>query len=300
MALPTIVDDITTAYLDAVDIELGGLVEGLYLVGSVALGDFRPRSSDIDFVAVTADRPAGAALAGLRHVHTRLHRRWPRPFFDGTYVTWRDLAADPARAGAGPYTHEGRFHPPGSTGGHTPVTWHMLARHGIAVRGPRPATLAILVDPQALAAWTDTNLDSYWRPWLARAGTPRTPAGWYALTPYAAVWLVTGVSRLHYTLTTGEITSKEDAGRYALATFPTRWHPLIRDCLRIRGADRAGSGILGILTAAATEYLRAGTAAPRPLYRTPVARRRDVLAFGAMAIADAHRVYQQVWAPGRR
>jgi hypothetical protein len=145
-------------------------------------------------------------------------------------------------------------------------------------------------DPGQLAAWTLDNLDGYWRRLLGRASRVGDRWSVGALTSYGAVWIVLGVSRLHYTLTTGEITSKEDAGRYALAASPTRWHPLIRDCLHIRRADGAGSGIPGILTAAAIECLRAGTAAPRPLYRTPVARRRDVLAFGAMAIADAHRV----------
>jgi predicted nucleotidyltransferase len=66
--LPAIVDDIVGAYLAMVDAEVAGLVEGLYLVGSVALGDFRPASSDIDFVAVTASHPSPEALAGLRRI----------------------------------------------------------------------------------------------------------------------------------------------------------------------------------------------------------------------------------------
>jgi hypothetical protein len=36
-----------------------------------------------------------------------------------------------------------------------------------------------------------------------------TPRGYFALTPYATVGLVTGVSRLHDTLATGQITAKE-------------------------------------------------------------------------------------------
>ena len=52
-------------FLDAVDDEAPGLVERLYLTGSVALGDFRPRESDVDFVAVVAARPNGASIAAL-------------------------------------------------------------------------------------------------------------------------------------------------------------------------------------------------------------------------------------------
>lgn len=49
------VSDVVDTYLRVVDEEAPGLVEGLYLVGSVALGEFRPHTSDVDFVAVTAE-----------------------------------------------------------------------------------------------------------------------------------------------------------------------------------------------------------------------------------------------------
>ena len=69
--LPTVVRDTVRAYLEAVDAAAPGLVGGFYLVGSVALGDFRPDSSDIDFVAVVEVPPQalhngiGTAKPGL-------------------------------------------------------------------------------------------------------------------------------------------------------------------------------------------------------------------------------------------
>jgi hypothetical protein len=71
MPLHPVVAEVVAAYLDAVATAAPGLVEGLYLVGYVALGDFRPHSSDIDFVAVTADRPEPATAAALEPVHAR-------------------------------------------------------------------------------------------------------------------------------------------------------------------------------------------------------------------------------------
>jgi hypothetical protein len=41
MALPQVVDDVVGSYLDEVDAQVRGLIEGLYLIGSVAMGDFR-------------------------------------------------------------------------------------------------------------------------------------------------------------------------------------------------------------------------------------------------------------------
>src|SRR5262245_16589450 len=110
MIYPTAVQEITNAFLEAIDIEVPALVEGLYLVGSLALDDFRPHSSDIDFVAITADPPDTSSLLALKRVHSRLAERWRRPFFDGIYVTWKDLWNDPAQTGSGPYSQAGRFH----------------------------------------------------------------------------------------------------------------------------------------------------------------------------------------------
>jgi hypothetical protein len=247
-----------------VDAEAPGLVEGFYLLGSVALGDFRPRESDVDFVAVAAARPDAVALPALRRVHARMRGRYPRPHFDGFYVTRGDLGRDPALAVGAPDAHEGRVR--AGESGLDPVTWHTLARYGVAVRGPDPGGMGVWTDPAALASWTLGNLESYWRPWHRRFSRPFSIEGVAALGSWAPAWSVLGVSRLHYTLATGDITSKEGAGVYALRAFPRRWRRIVEECLRIR---RGGEG--------------------RSLYRTPLGRRRDALAFVAMAIDDARR-----------
>lgn len=48
------------------------------------------------------------------------------------------------------------------------------------------------------------------------------------------MWGVLGVTRLHYTLATGMVTSKAGAGAYALETFPERWHRILREAVDIR------------------------------------------------------------------
>jgi hypothetical protein len=263
--LPVVVQTLVDAYLNAVAAAVPGLVEGLYLVGSVALADFQPQHSDIDFVAVTAGRPSPAARKALRRVHTHLRPR--RPFFDGIYVTWQDLAADPRTIPPGPGVHEGRLYAYGRGERH-PVTWHLLGQQGIACHGPAIADLALWRDAAGLAAWTDRNLDTYWQRWLDRGRRLYTPQGLAGLTAWACAWCVLGVSRLHYTLATGAIASKTGAGLYARGAFPAGWQRVIDEALRIRrGVER------------------------RSLYRSPLARRRDVWTFMEMVIADAHQLY---------
>jgi hypothetical protein len=251
------------SYLTLVDEAAPGLIAGLYLIGSVALDDFRPDQSDVDFVAVTAAEPTASELAALAGVHQRLAGQHRRPHFDGAYVTWAQLAADPAGI-RGPDAHEGRLRPDAPR---DPVTWHMMARHGVAVRGPHPDELDVRNDRAGLHAWIRTNLDGYWRPWHRRASRLLSPAGLAVLGSWGPAWAVLGVSRLHYTLMTGEITSKTGAGRYAADVFDPRFRPIAEECLRLRQGDTGPSA-----------------------YRTPLARRRAALDFLDMAIEDARRI----------
>jgi hypothetical protein len=286
MFVHPVVDGIVNAYLDAVDAEAPGLIEGLYLTGSAALGEFRPHTSDIDFVAVTRERTDQADIAALARAHTRLRKQLPRPFFDGLYVTWDELANPPALAGRCSYSYEGRFRRSSKVG--EPVTWHTVARYGIACRGPKPEDVDIWTDAAELAAWTLGNFDSYWRELLGRTTHFYDPWSLTSFTSYGAVWIVLGVSRLHYTLATGDLCSKAEAGRYAIETFPKPWHRVLNEGLRIRQADKARPDIASALTELGTDLRVFRPTDGASLYRTPLARRRDVLAFAHMVIADAH------------
>jgi hypothetical protein len=82
--LPGDVRDATDRHLTALDAAAPGLVEGLYLTGSVTLGDYQPGRSDVDFMAFTA-RPAGdpEVVALLARVHESLGLPMK---YDGNYV----------------------------------------------------------------------------------------------------------------------------------------------------------------------------------------------------------------------
>ena len=248
--VPAEVARICTRYLRVADREAPGLVEGLYLHGSVALGDYRRGRSDIDFVAVTA---WPAHIDDLRAIHRALRRRARRPFFDGIYLGRHALRRDPRRLPAGPAVHEWRVNG-SSRFERSLVTWHLLAQAGVTVRGPAVAELGIHTDWPGLAEATRRNLDEYWAPWLDRRA--RGPVG---LSSWAATWGVLGVARLRHTLAAGRITSKTDAAGYALATYDPRWHRIIEEALRIRVGG-----------------------APR--YRNPCRRRTDLIGFVAEAL----------------
>lgn len=252
---------VADAYLELADEAVPDRVEGLYLVGSVALGDFHPESSDVDFVAVTASRLSGDDLEKLETVHDQLSDREPRPWFSGVYVTWDDLARDPREIGDVPFHNEGRF---GATGGFdaNPVQWLTLRTHPVAVRGTGEPT--VWTDEAAVREWTLDNLASYWSPWVARQR--KLVRGTMMLSDWAVGWGVLGVPRLHRTLATGEVVSKAAAGAYAHETFDDRWKPIVTEALRLRTGEGEQA-----------EAYR----------RRPLVRRREALDFMTHVIDDA-------------
>lgn len=274
MRLHSLVDDIVSTYLTEIDIQAPGLLEGLYLVGSVAMDDFQVGGriarrgpsgasvSDIDFVAITSRSLAEPDLAAIDRAHRALTRHHQQPFFDGLYLTWPDLPHDPARATCSAHTHDGRLHHSNHNQA-IPVIWHELAQHGLAIRGPRPATLDIWTDHDTLIAWVQANLDTYWRQWHRRSSRLLTRPGLACLTSFGPTWGVLGVSRLQYTLTTGKIISKTGAGQYARDVFDTRWHRVLDESLRIRTSAGGRSG-----------------------YPSPFTRRRAALDFIEMVIEE--------------
>lgn len=93
MKRPAVVDELVAAYLEAVDGEVGGLVEGFYLVGSAAPGDFRPHRSDIDFVLAdqAGSGPVSAVAAGATEYLRLPGRQQRRPLYRTPLARRRDL-----------------------------------------------------------------------------------------------------------------------------------------------------------------------------------------------------------------
>lgn len=233
--------------LARLDRALPGRIEGFYVVGSACLGAFRPDRSDVDFVAIVADGKLGAGeLRRLRAIHLGrwgaalardlvIARRWPL-VCNGSYLAPDALSRSPLEITPLAGHVAGRFGVAQPGFDVNPVTWHTLAHHGVAIRGPEPDRLEIRTDPAELRAWTLENLNGYWRRWVGRARR-LGPATVRAVPRRFAAWGVLGAPRLHYTLATGQIASKEQAGSYALEAFAPEWRPLVEEALAFwRGA----------------------------------------------------------------
>jgi hypothetical protein len=218
-----------------------GRIAAFYVVGSASMGAFQPNRSDVDFVAVIDRKPGPADLAKLRAVHlgrwgdallgdVAWRRRWPL-VCNGIYLRAGDLSRSPLAVTPLAGHVSGRFRVAPREGFDVnPVTWRVLADHGIAIRGPDRGRLEIHTADSELRSWSLANLNGYWRGWSARARRVGLRAG--AIPPRRlAASGVLGAPRLHYTIATGGIATKQAAARYALEVFEPRWHVLIEDCL---------------------------------------------------------------------
>lgn len=260
------VEEITTRYRA----EAGDEVRGAFVIGSAALGDWWPEASDIDMVALV-DSVDPALDGRWRSIHARVRADLggAAPDLEVLYLTDGDLAQAPARVGARPHHRGGLLRRDADMT--TPVIWHSLAQHAVAVGDPVELG-ELWLDDSVLRDWCRSNLASYWAGWAARGAQPATRGGMALLTDWAVAWCVLGVLRLRYTIDTGAITSKSGAGRWALEALrlDASERVLVEEALALRRAAPDG-GVQGADRAHAAE------------------RRQQVVAFLRRTIDESRR-----------
>jgi hypothetical protein len=133
---------------------LGDHFVGMYLDGSLAIGDFEPDKSDLDFVVVTASEVSSDTFGALKTMHDRIASgasKWAREL-EGSYISQRALRHD-RRPAAHPYIDRGSVLAiVQQESGYWPIHRHMLRDHGVVLAGPLPQTLIDPVQSRPFAA----------------------------------------------------------------------------------------------------------------------------------------------------
>ncbi len=223
-------ESVVTGYLAAADAALPGLLTRVHGYGSLALDDWHPGVSDVDLLVLTARPLDGPTLDALAGVHAALPEP---PTLDVVYapVDWTVELPDDQRAT--PYLLDGVLHRDEPCGNLTPVLWHCVARYGRVFRGPAPDWR---VDPDRVRRYTLDNLRGYWQPAAGWGRATLAEADLAAPLPGDGVeWVALGPPRLHYTLATGNITSKSGAAAYVARHFPEYAELAARCAARRRG-----------------------------------------------------------------
>ena len=219
-------------YLDAVDAAVPGLIVGLHVTGSLALGDYHPDRSDIDVVVVVAHAPDPSERSLLAEVHRVVATR-----VDGPYIPIDVIAKPPADIGPVAFHVDGRFEF-GDCHEVSPVTWAILAHDAITVRGATPGG--------ARRARRSRGRERVQRrepaELLGRLGARRSPRS--STRPSTTTrskrtsWSgACSVSRGALRGATGRVVSKRAGGEYVFETFGAEWHDIARLALEARDRE---------------------------------------------------------------
>jgi predicted nucleotidyltransferase len=201
---------------------LGERFVGMYLYGSLAIGGFDLRTSDIDFLVVAAEEPRPEVVAALCALHARLSAggsHWAREL-EGSYIPVPDIRHhDPQHAvhlhlerGEGQLTFERHD-------SDWVIHRHVLWEQGVVLAGP-PA--CELIDPVSPADMRRALLDlmrGWWTPMI------EDPSRLYPLG--YRCYAIQTMCRVLYTLKFNTIVPKPVAAQWARAELGSRWSPLI-------------------------------------------------------------------------
>ena len=226
------VSDICGPLLKGIQGILGAELVGLYLEGSLALGDL-DEASDLDFVAVV-ERPIDeAAFAALQRLHDELHHLPVRFAMDleGTYADREVVRRFRPTSARVPNLERGR----GERLKWSPVwaSWivhlSILREQGIALYGPPPAELVDPISVDELRQTVAPILLEWGGAFLAKPDLAAQPG----YQPYA----VLSICRMLYTLHHGAVTSKRKAAHWASAALGVTWRSLIEAAWAERRRD---------------------------------------------------------------
>lgn len=197
---------------------------GMYLHGSLAIGDFDPNRSDIDYLVVTTDIIPNDKILELETLHENILKsnlKWNKNF-EGSYIPKNALRY---------YKPEDSIHPViradgcfgmDNHGYEWVIQRYVIREQGIILTGPEPKTLINFISVNELKMAVKILLKEWWVPQLQDS---------YRLScsEYQAYATFT-MCRALYTLAFGTVVSKQVAAKWGKEMFP-EWSDLIQEAM---------------------------------------------------------------------
>jgi Domain of unknown function (DUF4111) len=210
---------------------LGGRLVGLYLHGSLALGDFFPPASDIDFHAATAGTLGEPALERLGALHGRFKAEggWVARL-EGVYLPPLALRRREPAGDRQPTVGSDWGFGLGRPGPTWVLDRWVTREHGVVVAGPDPRELIDPIGPSELRAAVRATLARHW----ALEGQD---VAWLRPRNYQAFAVLT-ICRNLYALERGELVSKPVAAAWARRRLEPPWSALVERALGWRADPR--------------------------------------------------------------
>lgn len=226
MSLPPDVAELMQSFASGLRRVLGGKLVGVYLGGSVSLGDYCAGSSDLDFLVVTDGRLSPADLDALAVFHREFLTAHPSAGrLEGDYAP-RECIIPEGTTVPVPRCKRGAFVPEVDQVMLSADNICNMRENGIAFYGPPPAEVLPPVSPDQVRAAV--------RAMLAEAPKP-------AQRPEEQADELLDLLRSLCALETGKPTTKAQGAEWARRHLEPRWHPVVDAALAIRrGGPAAG------------------------------------------------------------
>lgn len=224
--IPANLRPVLRVYVDALHQMFPERIYALSLYGSLALGGFVERTSDIDFLTVMVGQISEDDQAAIRTLHQKLCRVDRRAHrLDGEYTELEQIET-------GERDTPCLFVAHGILTGRREVSkagWMTLLQCGVSVIGPEPATFIPDVPWEDLEQEMWKNLHAYW--------SPKAASRWLFLSSAWVAFAVLTLCRILYTMDRHTVISKPAAAEYALGVLPVEWHRLIHEALRLHTGE---------------------------------------------------------------
>lgn len=233
--------DVLHTFVDAVQAELAGNLVGIYLVGSIASGDF-DADSDIDFLVVTKAALTEEKILPLEAIQARIHAMDPYParHLEGSFISMGDLNDWNAVGVKELYyfdngstkiefsTHDNRWH----------VLW-ILRERGIPLVGPAPDTLMPPIPIEEMAREIKATMIEARQLFADSIELPLD----FNNSRFGQSFYVLTYCRMLHSLHTGTVQSKKAGMQWAKQVMEPRWGALIEQAWEERKGVRFGAKI---------------------------------------------------------
>jgi predicted nucleotidyltransferase len=239
MNLPKEVKAFLEEYINLVNKYIPSTLEEIYIHGSIALGAYEHKSSDIDLLTVMNRRLTEEDTEALHSIHTILVQTYEKPELDCVYISWEQLSKISSKSKG--RNEKYQFYNDGELQfgdyfNFNPITWWTLKNHGIKVIGRDSEVMKLEVSAEDLVSYVHNNMNSYWINFIQRVDKNKE-----ALLDLPSKeidlqleWIVLGLLRQFYTIKEQNIISKLGAGNYGISSLSRQWHNIIQEAINIR------------------------------------------------------------------
>lgn len=227
--------------MDEIAAELGENLVGIYLIGSIASGDF-DADSDVDYLVVTNTELTEANMEPLQEIQKKIHEVdcYPAKHLEGSYISigdlndWRIVGRkklfyfDNGSTTWEQSTHDNQWH----------VRW-ILRERGITLVGPKPEGILRAIPLNELRNEIKTAMFHIKRFFEDEIDRPLS----FFNSRFGQSFTVLTYCRMLHTLHTGTVQSKKVGMQWAKQVVDPKWAKLIDQAWSEREGVRFGTKI---------------------------------------------------------